>query len=601
MRMLNPDLVPTQLLTTVDRTTIRIWEPRKPTKYWIFRFLRIAFRWGLRMLWAFLRRRLTSAEMALLVRGMLENLGGMWIKAGQLLSLRTDLFSREFCVVLSKLQSQADGFTPAVARQIIEEDLGRSIDDVFDDFQDVPFATASIGQIHRAHLRHENVWAAVKVQRPYLREKFSHDLQLISWVVWLLSQFRPLRYMRWEDALWELREIMDEELDYWNEASAMRRMRKSLRSHNIYVPKSFRAYSSARVLVTEFIHASLMSDFINLYSKDPARLQHWLHENNIEPKLVARRLMLSIFRQIFEDNLYHGDLHPGNILLLRNSQVAFIDMGSVGFTEMEWLGRFKIMTEAMAKRDFSKAADMSLLLVKNLGTAELDDFKPKVVHALRTWATRTYVEELPYHEKSIEAANIAVSRLMIEHRLPTEWAFLRISRVFSTLDSALVFLYPDVNYTRLLRDYFEAAERRRIKAAVQTLPTDLTNAVLGFVNLQQGAAEYLFHQGAIIRRQAQVLEGTTTKVGFFFTLFFGGLSAVLGAAIVVFFLALLHQHYHGWVQPWMGPQVEEMTKAFPPIDHSVWLLIEALALYFFINTIRLRNKFGEREERESRR
>ena len=70
-----------------------------------------------------------------------------------------------------------------------------------------------------------------------------------------------------------------------------------------------------------------MSDFIELYSKDPTRLQHWLQDNNIEPKLVARRLILSIFRHIFEDNLYHGDLHPGNIILLRNSQVAFIDMG----------------------------------------------------------------------------------------------------------------------------------------------------------------------------------------------------------------------------------------------------------------------------------
>jgi ubiquinone biosynthesis protein len=528
---------------------------------------------------------------------MLEDLGGLWIKAGQLASLRIDMFSREFCHELSKLQSQADGFTPAVARQIIEEDIGCPIEAVFDEFHDTPFATASIGQIHRAHLKYENVWVAVKVQRPYLKQKFAHDLQLINWVARPLSKFRILRHVRLKEAVWELQQMMEEELDYRNESSAMRRMRKSLRPHDIYVPKMFEAYSSARVLVTEFVHGSLMSDFIDLYSKDPARLNRWLQDNNIEPGRVARRLLLSIFRQIFEDNLYHGDLHPGNIILLRNSQVAFIDMGSVGFTETEWLGRFKIMTEAMAMRDFSKAADMALLLVASLETAELDDFKPKMIRALRIWATRTYVKELPYHEKSIEAANVAVSRLMFEHRLATEWAFLRISRVFSTLDSALVFLYPDINYTRLLRDYFAAAERRRMEKASKDLGPRMVNAVLTLVDLQHGASEYLFHQSAIIRRQAQVLEGTTTKVGFFFELVFGAVAAINLAAGVVFMLTFFHQHHLRWVQPWMGPQIEGMTLLLPPVSYTLWVVILILDIYFCLTALRLRHKFAERETR----
>jgi ubiquinone biosynthesis protein len=552
------------------------------------------------MLWAS-RRRLTAKEQALLVRGLLEELGGLWIKAGQLLSLRTDLLPREFCSVLSKLQSQADGFTPAIARQIIEEDLGAPIEVLFDNFDDTPFATASIGQIHRAQLRKERVWVAIKVQRPYLREKFSHDLKLINFVVSILAKFKSLRHLRWEDAAWELKQMMEEELDYWNEASAMRRMRKSLRAHDIYVPKLFRAYSSSRVLTTEFIHASLMSDFIDLYGKDPQRLQGWLNENNIEPRVVARRLLLSIFRQIFEDNLYHGDLHPGNILLLRNSQVAFIDMGSIGFTETEWLGRFRIMTHAMALRDFSKAADMSLLLVTSVANADqLDDFKPQIIRALRAWATRTYIKELPYHEKSIESANIAVSKLMIQHRLPTEWAFLRISRVFSTLDSALVFLYPDINYTRLIRDYFEAAEQRRFKQATRALAPNLANALFGLVDLQQGASEYLFHQGAIIRRQAQVLEGTTTKVGLFFEMVFGGMRNLFAAAGLLFLLTFLHQHHRDWVQPWMGAGVEAVTVLFPPTDSRLWLLILVLDVYFWIVCIKLRRRFSEREIRTTR-
>jgi ubiquinone biosynthesis protein len=528
---------------------------------------------------------------------MLEELGGLWIKAGQLLSLRIDIFSRELCAEFSRLQHQAEGFPTAVARRIIEEDLGSPIEVIFDHFDDHPFATASIGQIHREHLRVEGVWVAVKVQRPYLKEKFRQDLKLIDWIVRQLGRIKALRFMRWNEASWELRQIMEEELDYWNEASAMRRMKKTLRRHNIYVPKLYRAHCSPHVLVTEFVHGSLMSDFIELYSKNPARLQRWLQENNIRPSLVARRMLLSIFRQIFEDNLYHGDLHPGNIILLRNSRVAFIDMGSIGFTETEWLGRFKIMVEAMATRDFSKAADMSLLLVASLHWAELGDFKSKVVRALRSWATRTQVKELPYHEKSIEAANLAVTRLMFEHRLTTEWAFLRISRVFSTLDSALVFLYPDINYTKLLRDYFSTARRRQVQNAARQLPPRLVNGLLTAVDLLQGAAEYRFHQSAIIRREAQVLEGTTTKVGFFFQTVFGGLATLLLGAGILFLLTFLHQHHHTWVQPWMGAQIDRMTQLFPFMDYPVWMLILFFDAYFFKKCVGLRNKFAEREDR----
>jgi len=595
--VLNPDLIPTLLVRIEDRASIPILTPTDPLDHWVRHFIGKTLKWALRVLWTFLCRRLTRREYAKQFRNLLEELGGLWIKVGQLLSLRVDLFSTEFCDELSQLQHRAVGFPTPMARKIIEEDLGSPVDELFDDFLEVPFATASIGQIYRARLKREGVWVALKVQRPFLAVQFRRDQKLISWFVRLFARVPRFRFIRWEEALWELNEIMKEELDYRYEASSLRRMKKTLSVYDIYVPKVFGAYSSRRVLVTEFIHAALMSDFVNLYSADPAKLFHWLQENNIDPKIVAHRLMFSLFRQVFEDNLYHGDLHPGNILLLRDSRVAFIDMGSIGFTETEFLERIKLFTKACATRDFAKAADMSFLLVNSLPSGELEHVKGDVIRVLRAWAARTYVKELPYHEKSMDRILVDVARLMFNNKIAMEWAMLRIRRVFTTLDSALIFLYPDVNYSRLLRDYFMKSERRRLQGVLKTLTPNVVNTLSSVFEFQQRANEYLFHQSAIIRRQAQVFEGTTGKFAYFFKILFGQLAAIEIALAGVFLIAFFHQYYYSWVQPWMGPQIESVARIFPALDYQIWIGLLLLDSYLCITALRLKERFARKENR----
>ncbi len=377
-------------------------------------------------------------------------------------------------------------------------------------------------------------------------------------------------------------------------------MKKTLGPHNIYVPKLFEKYISRRVLVSEFIHAALMSDFIDMYGADPARLSQWLQENNIDPKLVARRLMLSLFRQVFEDNLYHGDLHPGNILLLRDSRVAFIDMGSVGFTETEFLERIRLFTRACATRDFAKAADMYFLLISSLPpNVELADVKSDLIRVLRAWAARTYVKELPYHEKSMDRVLVDVSRVMFERRITTEWAMLRVRRVMTTLDSALIHLYPNVNYSQLLRDYFIKAERRHLDSVVRNLTPNVINSLSTLFDFQRGANEYLFHQSAIIRRQAQVFEGTTSKFGYFFEILFGQIAVIEMALGGLFFIAFLHQHFHSLVRPWMGPQIESIASLFPVLDFQVWITLIILDGYFCVMALRLRKRFARKENRST--
>src|SRR5207249_3309847 len=245
--------------------------------------------------------------------------------------------------------------------------------------------------------------------------------------------------------------------------SNMKRMRKSLRRHNIYVPKVFSRYSSRRVLVTEFIAGALMSDYIELKRANPIGLAAWLNENNIDPQLMARRLCFSLFRQVMEDNLYHGDLHPGNIILLRDSRVALLDFGTIGFLESEYLDKFRLFIKALATHDYSKAADMAFLLLANVPVTDLEPAKEDMIRCLRAWSARTYVKELPYHEKSVDSAWSEVGKVMFAYHCTSEWAYLRIRRAFSTLDASLMQLYPEANYMQLMHSYFRKAERRGLR------------------------------------------------------------------------------------------------------------------------------------------
>ena len=227
----------------------------------------------------------------------------------------------------------------------------------------------------------------------------------------------------------------------------MRRMRKTLKKHDIYVPRVFTKYSTERVLVSEFIHAVLMADFIEVGLKDPAHLQQWLCENNVNPQRLAKRMIHSLFRQLFEDNLYHGDMHPGNIVLLKDNRIALIDFGTTNFTESEYLRKFKLFARALATRDYAKAADLCFMLCSVLPNFDIEEVKEKLIRVIRAWATRTLVKQLPYHAKSIDNATIEIMRVLIGYKCAMDWAWLRIHRATSTLDASLIHLYLDVNYT----------------------------------------------------------------------------------------------------------------------------------------------------------
>jgi ubiquinone biosynthesis protein len=596
--MLKPSVTPTRLLEAHDRPPVVTSEPTPASRFrsvWVLaKFVGLFFS----VAGLAIRRRLTIETYASQLRDLFEEIGGLWIKVGQLLSLRIDVFPAELCRELSQMQERSVGFPVQIARSIIEEDLGSPIEQYFDEFDDIPFAAVPMGQVHRARLRQEQVWVAVKVQQPYSAELFARDLGPIRWFARMLAWLRIRSHVRWVEGLAELEQMMREDLNFHFEASSMRRMRRTLRQHGIYVPRVFSRYCGVRVLVSEFIHAAPMSDYLQLRESDPGRLHSWLVENNIEPKRVARRLLGSLWQQLFEDNLYHGDMRPGNIVLLRDSRLALIDFRVINFTEREYLQKYRLFIRALATRDYAKAADVAFMLCAALPVIDIELAKEKVIRALRAWATQTLVRELPYDERSIDHATAEVVRILYRYRCSMEWSWLRIHRAMATLDVSLARLSPDLNHTKQALAYFRRANQRSLSEMVGPgLYTRTLNGARTAFEIQERINEYTMFQGSLVRRHAQVFQGATNK----FADVFAALVEILAIAILIpgVFLvaALLYQRFPGLTHAIFGGQITGLIGSLPPLGARILALLLLADVYFFVAFQRLKRRLRQKDVR----
>ncbi|MEM7396524.1 MAG: AarF/ABC1/UbiB kinase family protein, partial [Verrucomicrobiota bacterium] len=340
------------------------------------------------------------------------------MKVGQVLAMRTDLYSMEFCDEMSNLQDRAFAFDSAVSRQIIEENLGgQTIDQVFDRFNPSPFAAASLSQVHKGRLRKNKQWVAIKVQRPFAKEYFEYDFRWLSRIARCCEKQGILPNYQWGQMIAEIDQLMREELDYRHEGSEMKRMRGILKEHNVYVPRVYFKYNTRVLLVMEFLDGIFMSDYIKVQRKDPARTRKWCKKNKIRPKKLATVLLKTLMRQVYEDYVFHGDLHPGNIVILRGNKVAFIDFGNTGIFDIDFSTKYDQYSRAIGECALNKAADLFLLLAGRLPVMDIDEVKQKLVRSLQRQQALCRIKNLPFHEKSLSATTGEMNRLTVEYNL----------------------------------------------------------------------------------------------------------------------------------------------------------------------------------------
>jgi len=498
------------------------------------------------LLWLNWRKQLTPVEYGLRLRAFFQGLGPFWIKVGQLLSLRRDVFSPEFCREVAQLQYQATGFPADVARRIVESDLGGPIERYFKEFEAEPFAAASIAQVHRAKLR-DGTDVVVKIQRPDAPELFRRDLRVCRQLINFMNMFRKYRHLRMGEMLNELEAVLREEVDYRYEAANIRSMRKNLKAHKVYAPRVYGRLCTQRILVMEFIQGVLLSDFIRVASTEPKRAAAWSRVNGTEPKRVAAAIVTSFLRQMFEENLFHGDLHPGNVILLRDNRFALIDFGSVGTQEREFLQTYMASLQAQASKEYHKAVELTLLLCPDLPpTLDVAKLREDMSKVYRAWDAKSRLRGIPYHERSMGAVGQELGNVLMAHKVVSSWQFLRIARTWGTLDGSLGVLMPEADYTGIFQKYFFAAQGRALLSLeAKSVRRNLVFGLFAIKQIAGGLSELATYQSAFLRRQSLSFEATTSKVARTMATVFSMIRMGVIVTVLFFGFDFITEHHDG--------------------------------------------------------
>lgn len=587
-------LTPTRLIDPSERIPV----PEEKVRSRRFRFFYVLFRFaGLMVGNTFLRLRgkKSSAKREERIIKCLQRLGMLWIRAAQALIIRSEKLSAAFGLRLLDLRDNSGASSFKRIREILNREMGRSLEEVFDRFEERPFSATTVSQFHRAHLRREQVWVAVKVQQPNAEEIFDRDLTIFRRVIRLMKLFSIQKGMRWDDLCHELNEIKARELNYQYEAAALETLKKNLVTQPMHVSRIFRQYSGKRVLVMEFIQGALLSDLIALLEKDPQRAEAWLQENNIDLPDVGRHLFHTVYQMVFENNFFHGDLNTGNIILLRNNHLAIIECRSAGSLETESLEKQKVFLRSLAQGEYITAAEIYFLLSTRLPRVDLNVVKERLVRIWRIWEGHVHVKELPYEQKSLTYMTGRMNRVVHDFRFCALWSFSKLTCAWVHLDNALALLDPEFNYLKHLRLYFREELMRETADNIRDMPARLVSSIIALHEMPERMNEFTLFREAMMRRQAQVVQGSASKMDAFIAACFAfGSFFTLILGIFLFLVFLIH-HQELPIESLLGPQLSWVAARVPPMNLGAWLLTFIIFVFIY-SFFRIQKKRFNRQE-----
>lgn len=281
------------------------------------------------------------------IRRTLEDLGPIYVKFGQALSTRKDILPEDIANELVKLQDRVPPFSNEIARNIIEKELDMSISEAFAEFDSSPLASASVAQVHTAKL-HTGENVIIKVLRPDIEKQIRSDISLLHELARIAEKFWPdARRLRAMAVVAEFEKTTLDELDLVREAGNATKLRRNFEnSELIYIPEVHWPLTRKKVMVMERIYGIPVGEI------------NQLEMGGADFKTLAERGVEIFFTQVFRDNFFHADMHPGNIFVELPNKYIAVDFGIVGSLSLSDQRYLAENFLAFFNRDYRKVAEM---------------------------------------------------------------------------------------------------------------------------------------------------------------------------------------------------------------------------------------------------
>lgn len=439
---------------SIFKRTLHYWSRQKRLR----RVLQVAVTNGITRTVKYARNRDNDRELAIALRDTLEQCGGIFIKFGQVLSTRKELFSPVFIEELQKLQQNVRPLTNEQVMEILENNLQHPVDEIFSFFSEKPLAAASIGQVHKAVLRATNEQVAVKILRPDVKEIMRDDLSiLVEFANWVSSKSAWAENLGFRDLAIGFASSLMEEIDFNIEARNTMQITNVLhnKGSKVNIPRIYTEYSNSTILVSQFING-----------KSVAIADEIFEQCNIDRHTFAQTLFHSFLEQALVSGLFHADPHPGNVYIDSGTgDITLLDFGAVGRLAAKQQEGLKKLLIGISINDASIVYDGVALLVDNAAKVEREEIEQAISQVL---LKISYVEKIETDELIYSIFSIV--REFELHFYPSVSVALR---AIATLDGTLSIIDPHFDIFQEARQfsshYMKWNIKRPLKEPKETL------------------------------------------------------------------------------------------------------------------------------------
>ncbi|MFH1510799.1 MAG: AarF/ABC1/UbiB kinase family protein [Candidatus Woesearchaeota archaeon] len=379
----------------------------------------------------------------------LEELGGAYVKLGQLLSIRPDLTNLEFSTECQRLQDRVKPFPFPEAKKIVEEELKKPLHSLFSHFQETPISSASIGQVYDARLRNSQR-VAVKVQRPSIREEIEADIGIMTYFAKRMEKLEKFRKYRPTQIVEEFRRYTEDELDYTREAKNAERFYNNFKGHKtIKIPKIYWAYTTPKLITMEFIDGKKLTDL--LQSHKP-----------FDKHLIVREGLAAEYKQIFDDGFFHADLHPGNIMIVDGKTIALLDFGIAGRMDGNLQRQSAMLFLYMMDKNSKGVCDVLLALGEKPGGIDIKKFEQDIEAILYEW----YGKDLS--QQRVTKMLHKIFSLCTDHEIQLPIDLVLLGKALVTIEATCRLLEPEFDIIKSSKPYFTriAEQQARLQARI---------------------------------------------------------------------------------------------------------------------------------------